>query len=187
MENRNVQFAGEETVMAPEPRKRPAFLKVLCILSFAGLGIKFISGAIGLVAALFFTSKMTAFSQSEEVNRMMGFQGEDVMAKINFLNIMNSISAMVFSLISLVGVFLMWKYKRSGFFIYTVSKIISLLVLVYVSVQTMALAGSGVVGDVTTISTIIKMIGAVILGVAFIIMYAINLKHLKPEEPVNKI
>ncbi|MBC7863184.1 MAG: hypothetical protein IAF38_09430 [Bacteroidia bacterium] len=187
MENSNMQFAGEETVMAPEPRKRPKFLKILCIISFAGLGFKFISGAIGLVATLLLSSRMSAFSQSEEMGRMMGLQGEDVMAKVNFLNIINNITVMVFSLVSLLGVFLMWKYKRSGFFVYTVSRIISLLVLIFVSIQTLNLMGSGTMGEVTTITTIVRTIGTVVLGIAFIIMYALNLKHLKPEEPVSHI
>jgi hypothetical protein len=70
----------------------------------------------------------------------------------------------LFAILSLLGVFMMFKLKKNGFYLYTFANVFWLLVPL------------GLIDfDATFVNT---MIGAVISAI-FIIMYAINLKHME--------
>lgn len=72
--------------------------------------------------------------------------------------------ALATSLLSLLGVWLMWNLRRMGFGIYVVASLLGLLVpFAFLGFDLMTFIGLGVGGFIT---------------VLFIILYAVNLKHM---------
>ncbi|BAX79236.1 hypothetical protein [Labilibaculum antarcticum] len=167
----------EENVTTIEaPKKRPTFLTVLCILSFIG------SGGFGLLApiyeyATFESTYQTTYEQMSTGLENMSDAGMDSGFMYEFtennLIILEKKSqdlgtitgaTCFFALLSLIGVFLMFKLKRNGFYLYLVANLFALLV-------PLALIDF----DATMFLT---MIGGG-FTVLFIILYALNLKHME--------
>lgn len=167
----------EENVTTVElPKKRPTFLTVLCILSFIG------SGGFGLLysAYQYVTFEKTypaqvqkitdGMEQMEEAGMEEGFFYKNAERGLVQLEAMSKNLELItganclFALISLLGVFMMWKLKKNGFYVYTFANVFWLLVPL------------GLIDfDATIVNT---MIGAAITAV-FVIMYAVNLKHME--------
>jgi hypothetical protein len=152
----------ENTVI--EKKKLPAFLKILCILSFVGIGVYLVTYIFGYIYV------KTLIEDSRSLNEAFG-EGSDVS---NILKdseplmkngILYYILSMIGCIICLVGVILMWKLKKAGFYIYIVGEIAPLIL------PFILLGGFG------ALSVFALVLG--IIPVAFIAMYAINLKHLE--------
>lgn len=148
---------------AAESAKRPAFLTVLCILTFIGSGW-------GIISALAF--------QEPLMKEYAGYYYW-VMLLLN--------------LGTLFGAIQMWKMKKVGLYIWTASEVISLILMWVVIKGFVAhLTGDVDTGDSNLDSLVSSaaneavastMNFALILGsifpAAFIIMYWLNAKHLK--------
>ena len=156
------------------PGERPTFLTVLCILSFIG-------GLWGAYSG--FSSAFTdqpqrdleeARAQIEETRATMGDQGglaermmeegiaaaEQGVEKARPLGI----ASLVLSLVGLFGVWQMWNLKKMGFGVYTASSVVGLLVPMFIlDFSMVTLLGLGFGG---------------LISVVFIILYAVNLKHM---------
>lgn len=145
--------------------KRPQFLTILCLLSFIGNIFYFLWSLWGYFS----------ISKSEEFIKNITTSKPDTHGIINemeqsLLNayenaIPNLMIGLFCASICFYGVLLIWKLKRKGFFIYSVGEIIP------------AIAAFFLGGD-----SLIGAIGAVLLlllAVSWIVMYAINFKHLK--------
>lgn len=148
--------------------KRPTFLTVLCILSFIGCGIGVVSGITGYFTnkALASTNIMEeAMAQSDDPESaamamdMMGDLGMDFGKMAT-----NSLAQGLLCIVVLIGVIMMWKQKKTGFYVYTVSN------LAYAICPFIFLGGlvGGLAGTLGAIMSII-----------FIILYALNLKHMR--------
>jgi hypothetical protein len=154
--------------------KLPVFLKVLCILTYVGAGIGILSGIYGILT---FNSSLQQMEQTQELfemsdNRMFGDMSEflEVNRKWGFTV---QIMAFVGNLLCLFGALYMWKLKKIGFYLYVPGQIIPLIG----SFGLMGgLSASG--GMFAGIAVVASIIGA-LFPIAFIIMYAVNLKHLK--------
>ena len=121
----------------PAPAKlRPTLLTVLCILSFVGIAISL----VGYINSYYQYLEMQALNASSFI----------VMA--------------AFELVILAGVVLMWKLKRTGFYIYVLGKLISLS-YPFISGTTDTVLG-------------ILVLPVMILGIIFIILYASQLKYM---------
>jgi len=139
--------------------KRPAFLNILCILSFVGIGIAFISGIINL------TQLDRNIETLKSFGGLLGGDTDSAVEALTNWGYTVYIITIVASLICLLGVIMMWKIKKTGFYIYVVGEIapgIATIVL---------LGGFGTLGT-------LAIVGSLIFPIAFIIMYAINLKHM---------
>ncbi|MEY2924708.1 MAG: hypothetical protein RLZZ337_1256 [Bacteroidota bacterium] len=158
---------------------RPTFLTVLCILTFLGSGWGIISAMInyssadtaGEAAALVEEQMDEALDQmddNEEVSEktkgfMESFMG-GVAESITPQNIRKmAIVSVLSSLLTLFGAIFMWKLNKSGFYMY----IGGVLVLI---VGTMLVYG-GLLGAVAAG-------GSGFVGVLFIVLYGLNLKHM---------
>ena len=75
-------------------------------------------------------------------------------------------SNLAFSLISLAGVWMMWNLKKTGFWLYLLASIGGLAVMFSV------LGGGGLFANITSIL-------AVVITAVFIILYGVNLKHMR--------
>ena len=155
--------------------KRPTLLTVICILSF-------IMGAIGL-----WSSYMTAFTdkpqrdleklhvQNQEMIDQMGDASpmitqtmesgiamqENVVAHAKPMGY----GGLVISLVSVVGVWLMWNLKKNGFWLYLLSAIGGLVIdFMYMTGGLMANIGIGF---------------GILITAVFVILYGVNLKHMR--------
>jgi len=156
------------------PGERPTFLTVLCILSFIG-GLW--GAYTGFSSA--FTDKPQrdleeAQAKIEEARATMGDQGglaermmEEGIAAAE-QGVVNAkplgIASLVLSLVGLVGVWMMWNLKKLGFGIYTAASVLGMVVPLFIlDFSMVTLLGLGIGG---------------LISVIFIILYAVNLKHM---------
>ncbi|MES2554891.1 MAG: hypothetical protein V4604_02010 [Bacteroidota bacterium] len=156
------------------PAKRPMFLQVLCILTFVSCGLSFISSIYGL---------LTLKQNEETLKMMMNLQQNDNMpeivtsmqdglAKIMEWTTTSHYLALGNVFICLAGALLMWRLKKPGYFIYIFGQILPFISLVgmYSAVQDIPILG---------FSMILGGIVAAIFAVGFIIMYGLNVKHMR--------
>lgn len=157
-----------------ETPKRPLFITVLCTLTFIGSGWN----ALSNLFTIFTSNLATANMQIEQYSNMVGEAGETSAfmngffnSSIETLKIMAvhgqkiAIMQLVLSLLSLVGAILMFRLKRFGFYLYTPAQVLSLFVMPY-------FAGFSAL-------ILIGMASSGIFTLLFIILYAINLKHMR--------
>ena len=167
----------EENVTTIEaPKKRSTFLTVLCILSFIG------SGGFGLLNSVYtyvtFESSYPEKIQQatdgleamEEAGMESGFfysMTENSIIQLKALSenleLITGVNCL-FAILSLLGIFMMFKLKKNGFYLYTAANVFWLLV-------PLALIDFDAMFNMT-------MIGAAITAL-FVIMYAINLKQME--------
>jgi uncharacterized membrane protein (DUF2068 family) len=158
------------------PKKRPTFLTVICILSFIG------SGYFGLIQPLitYFTFETSYPAQVEKLTETLdnleeagvdsGFfysMSENGLIQLEALSknleLITGVNCL-FAILSLLGVFLMFKLKKNGFYLYTIANAFWLLV-------PLALIDFNSMLGMT--------IGGALITIVFVIMYAVNLKHMK--------
>lgn len=157
----------------PVPRTRPTLLTVLCILSFIAGAWAVISGLMSLTASPDTEALRQQMDQAmegvEELgddSPMAGFaQGmaEQAMKAAEAARPMG-IANMIIALISIFGVWQMWNLKKTGFWIYVLASVAGLAVpMIFLGGGLLAVMSVGVGGFISLI---------------FIILYALNLKHM---------
>ncbi|MEO6303922.1 MAG: hypothetical protein ABIP51_12195, partial [Bacteroidia bacterium] len=146
-----------QTTTGTDAAKRPVFLTVLCILSFIAAGL----AILGYITIITVMGAVTAGASalegmSSEANAAMSQAvSTGPSAALTWAYI---VVGFVTVLISLYGVIQMWKLKKMGFYLYVGASAVSMIMgIVY--------SGFGVM--------------AVVFPVLFIVLYGLNLKHLK--------
>jgi hypothetical protein len=162
MEN-NILMENQPVNEAP---KRPQFITVLCILTFIGSGLAFIGaiwGYFSVKASAAMLESMGTMEGGDSLGMMGGMQ--ETMLKAVENAVPNMIIGVVCSLICFYGALQMWKLKKIGFFIYSVGEI------------TPAIAGFilGAGGMLGSMGAIVGLLFAIV----WIVLYAVNLKHMK--------
>lgn len=152
----------EQTNNGGEAAKRPVFLTVLCILSFiaAGFAILGYIAVIGLMgAASAVTSGMEGMEgMSSEMNEAMSSAMASVpSAGLTWAYI---IVGFLTTIVALLGVIKMWKMNKSGFMLYAGATVVSLI---------MGIVYSGFAASIM----------GIVISAAFIVMYWLNVKHMK--------
>jgi hypothetical protein len=150
---------------------RPQFLKVLCILSFIMCGLMIIVYLVGTF--LLGVSEETAaviVEKMQEASPNIRFDSEDGL--LHAIG-MASLFGLLANIASLVGVVMMWKLNRIGFFIYAIAEIAVNFVGMDVN--------AGAEGE----KSYGGLIFTIILDLAFIIMYAVNLKYMKKQAAIQ--
>lgn len=158
------QFHDSIAPPPPIPPKIPDLLNVLTILSYIGCGMGVIGGIYSYFSSCKSVELMEKMSNSD--NPMAGMMGSltEATVKMCELRVPMLLVTLSATVLCLIGVILMRKLKRSGFFIYLAGELAP-------SVVTIAVLGTGLLN-------IFMMIGFVI-PVIFIILYATQLKHMK--------
>ena len=157
----------ETNTGAALPAKRPTFLTVLCILSFIGIGFSLIGGIMGYFSYSTMASAGDMFGglkgegaeeMGEAMNAMADVMGMDYgkMAMVALIQALLNIPI-------LIGVLMMWKQKKTGFYVYAAFEIIQPALPL--------IMGLGLVGG------IMATVG-LIFGVVFVVLYGLNLKHM---------
>lgn len=179
--------ATTSTEILSEEKERPAFLTVLCILTFIWCGIM-------LITLLFEINETFFLSTQEQIEKMEKEleQAESIIPGITErtigiiletekYKIPNWLLAFIGNILSLAGAIMMWKLRRIGFWIYAVAEVIPFLLSVFAFNALKSVTGTfAMFGSVfEKIGTMIAVLIILIFDAAFIGMYAANLKHMK--------
>lgn len=147
----------------------PAFLKVLCILTFVGAGFGILGGFYA-VFANDWTIKTLEMSQDNPFS--IGIDYSAYIEKLRAWGVVAGLLNVLGNGLSLLGALMMWKLRKTGYYIYVVGHIIPLVALY-------ALLGGGPgMGAWQGFQVLTQAMG-IIFPIAFIIMYGVNLKHMK--------
>ena len=161
-----------------QPRQRPTFLRVLCILTFIGSSYAIISGTITYFNAneianqvVKAKSEINQDAQNKTKNNGENNAFASKMAK-NMSEMTNpdnlrksSLGSIISAVFCLVGAFLMWRLNRKGFYSYVLGTIIGIAVPFYVFGNNF----------LTALSVGITAL----IGILFVIFYAMNLKSMR--------
>ncbi len=161
-----------DTTYEAEAPRIPNFLKVLCILTFVGSGI----GILGAIYGVFTTdATIKSLENSQDLlngmNSPMGDMGGMIEATKKW-GMLSNIFNLLASGLCLAGALLMWKLKKMGYVSYLVG-VIAALIPAFLMMGSLASTG-GFMGIFMNASFIF----AILLNVAFLIMYSVNRKHL---------
>lgn len=157
--------------------KRPTFLTVLCIITFAVSAYYLFDGVLTIfVSKSFDTSQWDMISEQMEealegaepgaaqmVETVMEAVSETTVRAINNATTLGLITFFV-ALLSAYGAYLMFNLRKIGFTIYTAAKIVGIVVPL-------------IILGVNFLTIILYSIAAVI-GLIFIILYAVNRKYM---------
>jgi hypothetical protein len=148
------------------PAKRPQFITVLCILTWIGCGIGLIASVMGYFAVQTAGAMMDVASASDPdaMSNMSSMPGmEEAMNSMKYAGISLGIGILGI-ILCFAGSMMMWKLKKTGFYIYVAGQIIPLVV-------SAVLIGASAFGG-------FALVMGAIFPIAFIIMYAVNLKYM---------
>jgi hypothetical protein len=159
------------------PKKRPDFLTVLCILTFLGSGFGIINNLTNYVNSDFLSEiAKGAIDESkekvdQEVNSESGKQladkllsGASAMMNPEKLK-QNYLLAIISNIITLGGALLMFKLRKVGFWAY----VLGIAILV---------ATPMIIFGTNNILSLGMTLGLGFVGILFIVLYSMNLKHL---------
>lgn len=161
-----------------QPKKRTTFIKVLCILTFIGSSYGLLSGVYSYFtaekAAQDAQTAATIFKEKKQSSNKADKKGEAIA-----MNIMNSmadsfttenirklsISEIIGALLCLSGALLMWNINKKGYILYVAGVLLGIIV-------PFVLFGNNFMG-------IMMSVVSGIIGLAFCILYGVNLKDMK--------
>ena len=153
-----------------KPLQRPTFLMVLCILTFIGSGWGVLSNLYSVFTSGFmdnatlhmeqYSNMVNGLEDQSSASFMSGFLNSSMeMLRATAIHARGiAILSMVLNLVSLLGGILMFQLHRSGFYVYTAAQVLMLFVLPYL--------------------VIMGMLWSAFIAAIFIVMYALNLKHM---------
>ncbi len=150
-----------------EPAKRPTFITVLCVLSFVGIAISLIGGIMNYFtySALAATGDMFGGLKTDagqDLNNAMNAMASAIGMDYPKMA-MSALVQALFNIPILIGVLMMWKQRKVGFWVYTVFEVIQAILPLVM--------GLGLIGGVTSILMLI-------FAILFIVLYGVNLKHM---------
>jgi hypothetical protein len=169
---------NEQTQELTEP-KRPEFLKVLCILSFIGVGIILLMSLAG-IPKLFQSPemRMAEMEQMEQISPGFMEKMAPIMNDPNYTLKATSkfILDLLLNITSLIGVIQMWKLRKKGFYFYLAGELLPYVTSVIFAGQSMGMLNSLPPMIMNIAYVFIALM--VILDLVFIFMYSRNLKHM---------
>ena len=174
MDNQPLVFDNDSDEFNPK-NEVPSFLKVLCVLSLINIVFGFFPAIISVFsdqanAQVEFEQQISQmnemFSSFEEMpQNFAGEMTEFLNAKKMNLLLENSFLVMIF-LLEAYGVWLMFKLKRKGFALYVISQVV--LVILNFAIYPSS--------NIFTTATLASLI---ITSILFVVLYWLNLKHMK--------
>ena len=172
MEN-NIELAENNF----EKPKRSQFLKVLCILSFIMCGISILSGIWGIYQSTP-EAMQKNIEQVRTINPDMADQMENQFIEMqnNAFSKVSPYLALLYTLLSFIGVLMMWNLVKKGFYIYAIAEILPYTSFVFMGKNSLSMMGPP--GASSSMIAMVVIIFMVIIDVVFVSLYAKNLKEM---------
>jgi hypothetical protein len=157
----------------PTTSARPTFLTVLCILTFIAGAYGIYSGISGYLTAdsaagmvqEAMDNASSSIQKADDASKAVEGILDSVTDAMNPQKIQNSsIANILASILSLLGAWMMWNLQKKGFWLYVAGTIVSIIAPI-------AIFGGGLVGLAAGGMS-------AFFGILFVILYAINLKHM---------
>ncbi|GEM_PF-352399 len=173
----------EFELTAISAKKRPTFLSVLCILTWVGCAISLYSSLNQILGP---SPRENMMKMATQADKLDGAAKEMIESSVDFFSanlellekwtLPTGIIGFLCTGLCAFGAFYMWKLKKIGFPIYAVGEIIPLLIGLFMYFN-LHFTGSSMMNMIMKGGTLFNLI----IGAAFVIMYSVNLKHLKSE------
>ena len=160
------------------PVGRPTFLTVLCILTFIGSGWGIVNGVIQYVTADSRSAEMAMMKTKASDNIAQKRQKDDAGSRfaekmVNSMSVMNAdslrkggMAGILSSAICLLGAFMMWQLRKPGFYLYILGTLVGIV-------------SPFIIFGTNNFLSIMSSIFVGFIGIAFIILYAVNVKHMR--------
>ena len=160
-----------------EQPKRSQFLKVLCILSFIMCAIGFLSGMWGIYQSTP-EAQQKNIEQLRTVNPEMADRMEDQMIDMqsNPFSKIAPYLGLVYTLLSFLGVMMMWNRVKKGFYIYAIAEILPYSSFIFMGKNSLSMMGPP--GGNNTAIAMGILIFMVVVDVVFVALYARNIKEM---------
>lgn len=170
------QLSEDDSVIE---KKRPTFLFVLFVLTCIGTGFGLITGLINLTGFNDLESQLrNASAGSSPFSNLNTLDIKEMQSTQDFANLMSIVA----NVLCLAGAIIMFKMRKIGFLPYVLGQIVA----VYGTVVGLGILDEmakimpvQAAADVMQMTAVISLVILVIFAVGFIIMYGVNLKHLK--------
>ena len=119
-----------------EMAKRPDGLTLLCVLSFIGSGLAFLSNFM----VFFIFPSIPEIMESDEFIQMPNLEPELLLEFLTSAGRSYFLIAAFLYLISIIGVYFMWKLRKTGIHFYAMAQIALLIIpLIFISTELSAL------------------------------------------------
>jgi len=153
---------SNDTTLMDEGPQRPESLKILGILSFVGCGLMILIYALGTTMLSFDEAMIESFwAQMLESNPQL----ETLDPVTFFHNVgMVCVYGLIATIFSLIGVIMMWRLEKIGFFVYAIAELSTNFFSLDMGTPEQHSYGG--------------MIFGIILDLVFITLYFVNLKHM---------
>ncbi|MFO7723293.1 MAG: hypothetical protein R6V49_08740 [Bacteroidales bacterium] len=153
----------------PMPQ-RPLFLTILCVLSFIGNGLMIMGVILGMIWMRVMRPVMEMAMEQEPALQedpflQSGF-GQKIFELFDYFPTIYGIMLGA-AVLNIFGVVLMWKLKKSGFYLYSITEMIP--PIANIVILAMVFGGFGVAMSLLNF----------IIPLGFVIMYGLNLKHMR--------
>lgn len=161
----------------PAQPARPQFLTVICVLSFIMCALSFV-GSVWNIIKDTPENMEQSIEQMRTVSPQMADNLEQMMIEKQnntYMQISNYLN-MVYMLLSFMGVMMMWKLNKKGFYIYLAGELLPYIGFIIAWKPMMAMmSGGGMMPAIGPIMVVLMLV----FDIAFFIMYAVNLKYMK--------
>ncbi len=159
-----------------EPKKRSQFLVTLCVLSFIMCGITILSGVWNIIQSTPENMQQN-IENLRAVNPVMADELENNWIEMQsnpFSAIMPYLS-IVYTLLSFLGVLMMWNRKKNGFYIYAIAEILPYTSFLILGKNSLSMV-SGASNASFAMITLVMMVA---IDVVFVGLYAKSLKEME--------
>ena len=143
--------------------ERPQFLKILCILSFVASGLLLLIYAIGTLS-LRMNEEIIGTFWNEVIKVQPVLENVDPIIFFHEFGML-CIYSLILNIISLIGIIMMWRLNKIGFYIYVLAEITANFFSLNLNTGEQNQAYSGLVFPI-------------LIDLIFIGLYFMNLKHM---------
>ncbi len=143
--------------------ERPQFLKILCILSFVASGLLLLIYAIGTLS-LRMNEEIIGTFWNEVIKVQPVLENVDPIIFFHELG-MICVYSLILNVISLIGIIMMWRLNKNGFYIYVFAEITANFLSLNLNTGEQNQPYSGLVLPI-------------LIDLIFIGLYFMNLKHM---------
>ena len=169
MENQDLEVFDAEDFNQEAPKKRPAFITVLAILSWVFIGYGTLIRVLGITVTeeQHEEQMVVVYEEVEKLgDSTLGVDMVNYKITEHENRKFSNLSQLIFLFLEGFAVFMMFKLKRNGYWLYTIAQIGFIAMVFYV------LPGENVISKMA----ITYYLFIIIL---FQILYGVNLKHMK--------